>query len=610
MKKIKFNIGIKIIGLVFVLLVTAIAGNLFGVISIKNMNERTETISGQCMKAVSLLAETSRNVERVQKFANKSMHSSSSNDSSTPDSSDNDTENITSEIINVNNAFTELEELISSFSNSEMIQALADYKDEYETYVTSLSEAFSNQGQELNLSGDENNSGSNNKSEENSQVQNPAGEPQPGGMPDNNIDTTDLDAAYETLENCINEQVDLASAASDDQYRISLTASYILIAFTVFIGVIILLVTLAIIRPLKSADKQLQKMIHDMSNGQGDLNSRINIKSNDEIGNLVNGINGFIDGLQSIMKKIKLESSRLEASVLQVSEQITISNQNADQISSGMDELSNEMQQISTTVEEMGSEASTVKETADYIFGHISNGYTLSSEIHSRSDDYKSLAENGKNSTDRMISEIREVLEKSVENSKSVREIQKLTEDILMISSQTNMLALNASIEAARAGEAGRGFSVVASQIRELADSTRVTAGNIQTISNIVIGGVEHLASDSMKLLDYVDNSILEDYDRFVDMAVHYQNDAEVIFHMLKDFSESAKQLTLSMEQMNNGITNIENTMGESAGKITASADDTQKLVQALQMISEQMGENTEIEENLKKEVNVFTNIE
>lgn len=60
-------------------------------------------------------------------------------------------------------------------------------------------------------------------------------------------------------------------------------------------------------------------------------------------GNLVNGINGFIDGLQSIMKKIKLESSRLEASVLQVSEQITISNQNADQISSGMDELSNEI---------------------------------------------------------------------------------------------------------------------------------------------------------------------------------------------------------------------------------------------------------------------------
>ena len=141
-----------------------------------------------------------------------------------------------------------MEELISSFSNSEMIQALADYKEEYKT--------------------------------------------------------TDLDAAYETLENCINEQVDLASAASDDQYRISLSASYILIVFTVFIGVIILLVTLAIIRPLKSADKQLQNMIHDMSNGQGDLNSRINIKSNDEIGNLVNGINGFIDGLQSIMKKI------------------------------------------------------------------------------------------------------------------------------------------------------------------------------------------------------------------------------------------------------------------------------------------------------------------
>ena len=90
-------------------------------------------------------------------------------------------------------------------------------------------------------------------------------------------------------------------------------------------------------------------------------------------------------------------------------------------------------------------------------------------------------------------------MEQSIENSKEAAQIQSLTENILQIASQTNLLSLNASIEAARAGEAGKGFSVVAAQISELAESSRTIAKNIQEISTLVTESVTGLSSDSKK---------------------------------------------------------------------------------------------------------------
>lgn len=103
---------------------------------------------------------------------------------------------------------------------------------------------------------------------------------------------------------------------------------------------------------------------------------------------------------------------------------------------------------------------------------------------------------------------LREGLQASVENSRSVDAIQQLTDDILAISSQTNLLALNASIEAARAGEAGKGFAVVADEIRQLAYNSRNTANSIQEISSQVMMAVKNLADASEKLLTFVDTDV------------------------------------------------------------------------------------------------------
>ncbi len=142
------------------------------------------------------------------------------------------------------------------------------------------------------------------------------------------------------------------------------------------------------------------------------------------------------------------------------------------------------------------------KEIAD----KINDGNILTKDIQSRSLNYKTEIENEKTNAVAIINEIKNTLEQSIENSKEAAQIQSLTENILQIASQTNLLSLNASIEAARAGEAGKGFSVVAAQISELAESSRTIAKNIQEISTLVTESVTGLSSDSKKLLEFVNN--------------------------------------------------------------------------------------------------------
>ena len=142
-----------------------------------------------------------------------------------------------------------------------------------------------------------------------------------------------------------------------------------------------------------------------------------------------------------------------------------------------------------------------------------------------------------------LMDSILSALKRAIEDSKSVDRVNDLTGEILNISSQTNLLALNASIEAARAGEAGKGFAVVAEEIRQLADSSREAANNIQTINNMVTNAVKELIKDSSELVKYINESILPDYDNFVDSGKQYNLDATHVNEVVDHFDEQAVEL-------------------------------------------------------------------
>lgn len=361
--------------------------------------------------------------------------------------------------------------------------------------------------------------------------------------------------------------------------------------------------------PAKDAGNELEQIIGKLESGNGDLTERIEAKTEDEIGVLISGINKLLDELQKTMGTIKTETIHMNESVNSITEGLRNSNENASGISATMEELSASMEEVSATLNDMNDGVkgasdsskgmnSQAKESADYI-----------SEVKQKAQNLKINTETSKNSTVEMIAKIREVLENAIDNSKNVNQINGLTEDILDIADQTNLLALNATIEAARAGNAGRGFAVVADEIRKLADNSKNTASNIQQISTMVTTAVEELSKSADDMLRFVNETILLDYDKFVDVATQYHDDADEIDMVLKRFYAETSELESIMSAITTGISDIAVAVNESAQGVTVAAQNTSELVDVMGNIQVQADTNKEIADLLNDEVQKFKKI-
>ena len=411
--------------------------------------------------------------------------------------------------------------------------------------------------------------------------------------------------------------MDIVKLASDNliaakQANVAMASTVTSAMFYSFVVVAVLMIfyiNWTVARPARNASGHLGQIIEKIDKNEGDLTERIEVKTKDEVGQLVNGVNGFMEQLQGIMLKIRDESTHMNELVNNITTGINNSNENASSISATMEELSASMEEVAATLDEITSGSQDILNSANEMSDMAETGKEYVGGIKGRAIEVRSEVETSKSTTTEMLSGIRELLEIAIENSRSVEQINALTNDILGISSQTNLLALNASIEAARAGEAGRGFAVVADEIRELAERSKNTANNIQEISGMVTGAVEDLAKNANDMIAFIDGTVLADYDKFVGMANTYHNDADHMDEILQNFYASAERLRNTMAQMAEGIDGINIAVDESAQGVTVAAQSTGALVEALVTIKGEADVNLDISQSLQGEVSRFKTI-
>lgn len=402
---------------------------------------------------------------------------------------------------------------------------------------------------------------------------------------------------------------DIADVANSNVSLISseLSRNGLISSIQLLLVVVTIVITyICFVKPLKDTEKQLNTLIENLEQNNGDLNERIISKKEDEIGRLVFGINLFLNKLQSIMKDIQEHSDSLDESSGKIVSKVSDSTKNMDEVSRAADELYNEMQVVLQTIEGITSYMDSLNNSSDVIANSTISGKDYAGEMKNHAIDIKDLAVNSKSESERITASLAETLKNSMESSKSVNSIQDLTDEILSIASQTNLLALNASIEAARAGEAGKGFAVVADEIRNLADNSRNTANSIQQISNSVVSCVEEMANSSNKLLEFVNTSVLEDYDRFVEASAKYLSDADALENMMIEFQEKSSELSAVSNNINSEILQISQAISDENNKVSSLSEIMQELSGNMEEIQDYTAINDEVSNDLKKEIKKF----
>ena len=396
-------------------------------------------------------------------------------------------------------------------------------------------------------------------------------------------------------------------SAKSSQANLVITTAFIMVI--IIIIAVVLCIELIVIKPLKKIDKELGVIIDEINQDRGDLTKRININRKDEIGKVATNINVFIEKLQTIMQKITSNSKQLDETVGNVVGKVNTANGSACDISAVMEELSATMEEVAATVKNIDENTAVANTKVDKMTIETGNVVDYSNEMNERAIKLQETAQANKDETTQMVSSIIEELKNAMKESKKVEKISQLTSDILSISSQTNLLALNASIEAARAGEAGKGFAVVADEIRELAESSRNTANNIQEINEMVISAVEGLISSSNKIVDYVDETILPDYDDFVSSGKQYNDDSTHIKNIMDEFTGLSNDMQKTIKSMVDAINGITKAVEESADGVTSAAMSVDSLVADMNDVNKEMDTNQNVSDKLRKETECFVKL-
>jgi len=419
-----------------------------------------------------------------------------------------------------------------------------------------------------------------------------------------------IESDIESIKKIVNQDADAQRQKLTSAYHSSIGTSIVTILISIAALFSAMVAVLRwVIHPLANTNREMNEIISEIDNRQGDLTRRVTITNNKEVASVGGGINAFMAKLQEIFRMISSNSRDLEGVVNEVRESVQTSNGSVSDLSALTEELSATMQDISDN-------ASRINENTESVAGEVKSIAEKTIEINQYTKEMKEHAEamehaarENMDTTGAKVNDIVSVLSQAIEDSNSVNQVDNLTNDILNIASQTNLLALNASIEAARAGDAGKGFAVVASEISQLAAASQEAANNIQSINAIVITAVHNLADNANGLVEYMNEKILPEFQKFVESGGAYHDKATFIESVMADFESKTDSLQNSMDEIANSVNTISHAIEEGVSGVVSAADSTQVLVSDMDKISKKMDENFAIAEGLKKETSVFTKL-
>ena len=376
----------------------------------------------------------------------------------------------------------------------------------------------------------------------------------------------------------------------------------------IIVGIpLLILITYFIIRDITKTMTQMVEFAGKLE--KGDYTCRFDKKQaerKDEFGKLAKAMNGLSETSDAVLGNIKSESVELGKVVDTVRDNVDGLNNDIQGVSAATEELSASMEETAASAEQINEMSKEIEVASKNIAERSQDGAEIAIQIHERASKAKEETEISRQKAESIRTELSERLKKALEGAKVVRQIEELAESIMGITSQTNLLALNASIEAARAGEAGKGFAVVADEIRNLAEQSKETVENIQQVTEEVVSAVDNLAVDSEKLLDFVAEDVVQNFDTFAGVTDAYNEDAAYIDELVTDFSAVSEQLLASIEGVLESIYEVSKASNEGAIGTGEIAERSSHILESCGQVLEEVKHTEDTSIKLRETVERF----
>lgn len=337
---------------------------------------------------------------------------------------------------------------------------------------------------------------------------------------------------------------------------------------------------------------------------QYNFSEEIILKGKDEFAQTGDALNIALKNVRELIRTIldnstelSASSEELAASVHEISSKLSFINESTDEIAVGAEQTSSSTEKFVLSIQK-------INENINNLAGIVNQELKKSVDIKTKSSSMMEKSEDSIQLSRKIYEEKNKKIKDAIERGKVVKEIEVLSESIVSIASETNLLALNARIEAARAGEMGKGFSVVADEVGKLAEESITTVSGIHGIIEEIKNVFEYLSENSKGILKYIEQNVNDDYEFMIESSKSYENDARFI-------NEMSEEIAIMVKAINSNIDNVDSTMGEFSSNIEKSKNNSNEILDSINEVTkevEQISFNTQNQSELTLKLNEVIN--